>query len=227
MKKLKLCFDIGSKQSRVDSVSILSHQSVLTFLLVFLTAFIGVGNVWGTDTETVSTFAKVKNENPTASFTASASGNNSVYTTGTTFTITSKESNIWTLAPVTTGSIYFSMNNNEGGFHLGSGNYDAGDATLTSSSSYTNVTSVVVKGKTSKNGSVSVSVKVGSTSLTLQQGSSATFSGSTVATATFTSSSSVTGTVEVTLTDGANKIAYFIESVTVTTSSSGSPEPTV
>ena len=47
MKKLKLCFDIGSKQSRVGSVSILSRQSVLTFLLVFLTAFFGVGNVWG------------------------------------------------------------------------------------------------------------------------------------------------------------------------------------
>ena len=49
MKKLKLCFDIGSKQSRVDSVSILSRQSVLTFLLVFLTAFVGVGNAWGTE----------------------------------------------------------------------------------------------------------------------------------------------------------------------------------
>ena len=101
----------------------------LTFILLFL---LGSLNVWGEEVEIVSTFAKVKNESPTASFTASNTGNNNVYSTGTTFTITSKENNVWALAPSTSESIYFSMNNSEGGFHLGSKNYDAGDATLTS-----------------------------------------------------------------------------------------------
>ena len=47
MKKLKLCFDIGSKQSRFDSVSILSRQSVFAILLIL---FLGVGNVWAETT---------------------------------------------------------------------------------------------------------------------------------------------------------------------------------
>ncbi len=75
MKKLKLCFDIGSKQSRVDSVSILSRQSVLTFLLVFLTAFIGVGNVWGTET----TVSKNLSDVATTNQWTTSEGNN-VYT---------------------------------------------------------------------------------------------------------------------------------------------------
>ena len=190
-------------------------------------AVLSIGQMWATDTEIVSTFAKVKNESPTATFTASATGSNSVYATGTTFTITSKEGNSWTLTPSTTGSIYFSMNNSEGGFHLGSGSYDAGNSTLASSISYSNVTQVAVRGKTGKNGSVTVSVKVGNTSMSLQSGSNATISGSTAATATFTSSSSLSGNIYVSLTDGATNIAYFIESVTITTTSGGSSNPTV
>ena len=187
-------------------------------LLIFvLLVIFGVGQVWGT--ESLSTFAKTKNESPTASFTASSSGSNNVYSTGTTFSITSKESNVWTLTPATTGSIFFSMNNSEGGFHLGSGNYDAGNSTLVSSSSFSNVTQVAVKGKTGK--------KVGNTSLTLQQGSSATFSGGTAATATFTTSSALSGAVTVTMTDGATNIAYYIESVTITYTSGGSQEPSL
>ena len=194
----------------------------LAFMLLFL---LGSLNVWGEDVEIVSTFAKVKNESPTASFTASNTGSNNVYSTGTTFTITSKENNVWTLAPSTSGSIYFSMNNSEGGFHLGSKNYDAGDATLTSSTSFLNVTQIKISGKTGKSGSVTISVKVGNTSISLKQGSSETFSGSTVATATFISASPISGTVEVTMTDGANNIAYYIESITITTSSDSS-DPT-
>lgn len=193
-------------------------------MLLFLLA--GVGQVWGEEVEIVSTFAKEKNESPTASFTASNTGTNNVYSTGTTFTITSKENNVWALAPSTSGSIYFSMNNSEGGFHLGSKNYDAGDATLTSSTSFLNVTQIKISGKTGKNGSVTISVKVGNTSISLKQGSSATFSGSTVATATFISASPISGTVEVTMTDGASNIAYYIESITITTST-GIPESTV
>ena len=194
----------------------------LTFILLFL---LGSLNVWGEEVEIVSTFAKVKNESPTASFTASNTGNNNVYSTGTTFTITSKENNVWALAPSTSESIYFSMNNSEGGFHLGSKNYDAGDATLTSSTSFLNVTQIKISGKTGKSGSVTISVKVGNTSISLKQGSSATFSGSTVATATFISASPISGTVEVTMTDGASNIAYYIESITITTSSDSS-DPT-
>ena len=194
----------------------------LAFMLLFL---LGSLNVWGEDVEIVSTFAKVKNESPTASFTASNTGSNNVYSTGTTFTITSKENNVWTLAPSTSGSIYFSMNNSEGGFHLGSKNYDAGDATLTSSTSFLNVTQIKISGKNGKSGSVTISVKVGNTSISLKQGSSETFSGSTVATATFISASPISGTVEVTMTDGANNIAYYIESITITTST-GIPEST-
>ena len=193
----------------------------LALMLLFL---LGSLNVWGEDVEIVSTFAKVKNESPTASFTASNTGNNNVYSTGTTFTITSKENNVWALAPSTSESIYFSMNNSEGGFHLGSGSYDAGDATLTSSTSFSNVTQIKISGKTGKKGSVTISVKVGNASISLKQGSSATFSGSTVATATFISASPISGTVEVTMTDGANNIAYYIESITITTSS-GSSDP--
>ena len=197
------------------------------FFVCLLMAVLSIGQMWATDTEIVSTFAKVKNESPTATFTASATGSNSVYATGTTFTITSKEGNSWTLTPSTTGSIYFSMNNSEGGFHLGSGSYDAGNSTLASSISYSNVTQVAVRGKTGKNGSVTVSVKVGNTSMSLQSGSNATISGSTAATATFTSSSSLSGNIYVSLTDGATNIAYFIESVTITTTSGGSSNPTV
>ena len=194
-------------------------------LILVLLVILGIGQVWGT--ESLSTFAKIKNESPTASFTASSSGSNNVYSTGTTFSITSKESNVWTLTPATTGSIFFSMNNSEGGFHLGSGSYDAGNSTLVSSSSFLNVTQVAVRGKTGKNGSVTIGVKVGNTSLTLQQGSSATFSGGTAATATFTTSTALSGAVTVTMTDGATNIAYYIESVTVTYSSDGPEEPTV
>ena len=45
--------DLTSRQSRVDSVSILSRQSVLAILMLCLT--LGVGNAWGTETVVYST----------------------------------------------------------------------------------------------------------------------------------------------------------------------------
>ena len=62
MRKLKLfsreqvgnASDTGRQYSRPDSLSLVSRQSVLAFLLVLLTTIFGVGNAWGEETELFS-----------------------------------------------------------------------------------------------------------------------------------------------------------------------------
>lgn len=111
MKKLKLCFDIGSKQSRVDSVSILSRQSVLTFLLVFLTAFVGVGNAWAQATCTL-TSAQIKAGTGNTSYGA-ASATDGCGNTWDAYAIKNQHSNAtssyhyWQIKKYTSNTAYY------------------------------------------------------------------------------------------------------------------------
>ena len=70
--------DAGRQYSRPDSLSLVSRQSVLAFLLVLLTTIFGVGNVWGEE-ETVSiqdyaTSQSWKNATPYPIITTSVDG---------------------------------------------------------------------------------------------------------------------------------------------------------
>ena len=97
MRKLKLfsreqvgnASDTGRQYSRPGSLSLVSRQSVLAFLLVLLTTISGVGNVWG--------------EEQTGTFTMKNSGQTSpVSNNGVTFT--------WSSSQIITGT------NNGSGF---------------------------------------------------------------------------------------------------------------
>ena len=76
-RRIGIAPNLTPRLHRVDSVSIVSRQSLLPILLLCLTLFIGVGNVWGAD--------------PTITLTQSALGLTGSYTTNTKKTISNVE----------------------------------------------------------------------------------------------------------------------------------------
>ena len=55
-KRIGIASNLTSRLHRVDSVSIVSRQSLLPILLLCLTLFLGVGNAWGADPTKTETF---------------------------------------------------------------------------------------------------------------------------------------------------------------------------
>ena len=77
-KRIGIAPNLSTRLHRVDSVSIVSRQSLLPILLLCLTLFVGVGNAWGDDLYKTAAFTKssfsANSQSYTGSFNSTTNG---------------------------------------------------------------------------------------------------------------------------------------------------------
>ncbi len=137
--------DTGRQYSRPDSLSLVSRQSVLAFLLVLLTTVFGVGNAWG--------------ETSTLTFTAACGGSG-----------TADDGVEWTVTSDGTESNF----DNSKGIHYGTGKKAVGNIVLTTSGISGTITQIKVNASGASGTSAKLNVTVGGNAFGSEQSLTAT-----------------------------------------------------